>query len=231
MLIVVIRTLFLYTLVMVALRLMGKRELAQLQPFELVVILMISDLAVVPSGDVGIPLLSGIIPILVLLSASMTLAFVSLKSERARDFICGKPSILIERGKILEEELKKNCFNLSDLLEELRIKNVPNIADVEYAILENNGQLSVFPKPNKRPTIPEDFNITPQYEGLPSLLIMDGKLNTNNLKQSKKDQAWLKRELKKQENLKIEDVLIASLDSSGNLFVQAKQHRSKSNHR
>ncbi|OLN31920.1 DUF421 domain-containing protein [Desulfosporosinus metallidurans] len=221
MIIVVIRTLILYTLVIVALRLMGKREIGQLQPFELVVILMISDLAAVPSENVGIPLLSGIIPILVLLSASLTLAWISLKSEKARDIICGKPSILIERGQIIEEEMKKNCYNLTDLLEELRLKNVPNIADVEFAILENNGQLSVIPKAHKRPTIPEDFHIMPQFEGLPLTIIMDGKLNSKTLEKSNKTLNWLKDELKKQ-GTKIEDVLLASLDSSGTLYVQAK---------
>lgn len=219
------RTLILYTLVIVALRVMGKREIAQLQPFELVVLLMISDLAIIPCEDVGIPLLSGIIPILVLLSANLTLAWITLKSEKARDIICGTPSILIRRGKIVEEELKKNCYNLTDLLEELRIKNVPNISDVEYAVLENNGNLSVFPKVQKRPTIPADFQITPPYEGLPLPLIMDGKLNIKNLLESGKDLKWLIRELKKQTIDKVEDVLIASLDSSGTLFTQAKQQK------
>ncbi|MHB8073192.1 DUF421 domain-containing protein [Desulfosporosinus fructosivorans] len=225
MIIIVVRTLILYTLVVVALRVMGKREIAQLQPFELVVLLMIADLAVIPSENMGIPLLNGIIPILVLLSANLTLAWITLKSEKARDIICGRPSILIKQGKIVEEELKKNCYNLTDLLEELRIKNVPNIADVEYAILENNGELSVFPKSEKRPTIPQDFHITPPYEGLPLSIIMDGRLNTKNLQQSDKDLDWLKGELKKQAIDKVEDVLIASLDSSGTLFTQAKQRK------
>lgn len=224
MLIIVVRTLILYALVVIALRVMGKREIAQLQPFELVVLLMISDLAVIPSENVGIPLLSGIIPILVLLAANLTLAWISLKSEKARDIICGTPSILIRRGEIDEGELKRNCYNLTDLLEELRIKNVPNIADVEYAILENNGELSVFPKTQKRPTIPEDFHITPQYEGLPLILIKDGRLNIKELQQSDKNLDWLKRELKKQAIDKVEDALIASLDSSGTLFTQAKRH-------
>lgn len=223
MIIVVIRTLILYTLVIVALRLMGKREIGQLQPFELVVIIMISELAAIPSENVGIPLLIGIIPILVLLLTSLTLAWISLKSEKARAIICGTPSILIQRGKILEEELKKNRYNLTDLLEELRIKNVPNIADVEFAVLETNGQLSVFPKSQKRPTIPEDFHITTQYEGLPLTIIMDGKLNSNNLQQGDKDLNWLKGELKKHSIDKIENVLLASLDSSGTLYVQAKR--------
>lgn len=225
MLIVVVRTLILYALVIIALRVMGKREIAQLQPFELVVLLMIADLAVIPSENMGIPLLSGIIPILVLLSANLSLAWITLKSERARDIICGTPSILIRQGKIVEEELKKNCYNLTDLLEELRSKNVLNIADVEYAILENNGELSVFPKAQKRATIPDDFHITPPYEGLPLTLIMDGKLNRKNLQQSDKDLDWLKSELKKQTIDKIEDALIASLDSSGTLYTQAKQRK------
>ena len=223
MIIVVLRTLILYMLVVIAFRLMGKREIGQLQPFELVVILMISDLAAIPSENVGIPLLSGIIPILVLLLTSLTLAWISLKSEKARAIICGTPSILIQRGKILEEELKKNNYNLTDLLEELRIKNVPNIADVEFAVLETNGQLSVFPKSQKRPTIPEDFHITTKFEGLPLAIIMDGKLNSNNLQQGNKDLKWLKGELKKHSIDKIKNVLLASLDSSGTLYVQAKR--------
>ena len=223
MILVVVRTLILYTLVVIALRLMGKREIGQLQPFELVVILMISDLAAIPSENVGIPLLSGIIPILVLLLSSLTLAWITLKNEKARAIICGTPSILIERGKILEKELRKNNYNLTDLLEELRLKNVPNIADVEFAVLETNGQLSVFPKSQKRPTIPEDFQITTKFEGLPLTIISDGILNNDNLRQGNKNRAWLKRELKKHTIDKIEDVLFASLDSSGILFVQAKE--------
>jgi len=223
MVIVVIRTLILYTLVVIALRLMGKREIGQLQPFELVVILMISDLAAIPSQNVGIPLLNGIIPILVLLLTSLTLAWISLKSEKARALICGAPSILIQRGKILENELRKNSYNLTDLLEELRLRNVPNIADVEFAVLETNGQLSVFPKSQKRPLVPDDMHITTKFEGLPLALIMDGKLNRNNLQQSNKDLHWLNEELKKHSIDKLEEVFLASLDSSGSLFVQAKE--------
>lgn len=227
MLIIIVRTLILYALVIIALRLMGKREIGQLQPFELVVILMISELAAVPSENVGVPMLSGIIPILVLLSASLTLAWISLKSEKARNIICGKPSVLIDRGRISQDELRRNCYNITDLLEELRLNNMPNIADVEFAILENNGQLSVIPKTNKRPTIPDDFKINPQYEGLPLTVIMDGKLNKVNLEHYHKDVQWLKKELKKQKIHQIEDVFIASLDSSGNLFAQEKQPKKR----
>ncbi|WP_425800713.1 DUF421 domain-containing protein [Desulfitobacterium sp. Sab5] len=225
MLIVITRTLILYALVVIALRLMGKREIGQLQPFDLVIILMISELAAIPSENVGIPLIAGIIPILVLLLASILLSTIELKSERARAILNGTPSILIERGRIIETELKRNRYNLNDLLEELRIKNVPNIADVEFAVLETNGQVSVLPKSLKRPTTPEDFNMSPSYEGLPTALITDGKLNRLNMQRANKDIQWLQNELKKQNLKQIDEVLLASLDTSGNLFIQAKQKK------
>ncbi|HZK55971.1 MAG TPA: DUF421 domain-containing protein [Desulfosporosinus sp.] len=230
MIIVVLRTFIVYALVIIALRLMGKREIGQLQPFELVVIIMISELAAIPSQNAGIPLLSGIIPILVLLLTNLVLAWISLKSEKARELICGTPSILIHHGKISEEQLKNNRYNLTDLLEELRIKDVPNIADVEFAVLETNGQLSVFKKTPKRPpSIPHYVQTSIEYEALPLALIMDGQLKHNNLKESKKDLNWLTGELKKQSIDKIDHVLIASLDCYGILYVQAKQSKSNLN--
>lgn len=227
MLIIITRTLILYALVVVALRIMGKREIGQLQPFDLVIILMISELAAIPSENVGIPLISGIIPILVLLLASIVLSAIEMKSERARAIINGTPSVLIERGRIVEKELKRNRYNLNDLLEELRIKNVPNIADVEFAVLETNGQVSVLPKSLKRPAVPEDFNMSPSYEGLPTVLIMDGKLNQQNLQKANKDLQWLMDELKKQNLNRIEDVLLASLDTSEKLFTQANSQNGR----
>lgn len=223
MLITAVRTLILYALVVLVLRVLGKRQIGQLQPFELVVIIMISELAAVPSEDVGIPLLSGVVPILVLLLAGLTLSYMSLKSVKARATLCGTPTIIIEKGVILESELRRMRYNLSDLLEQLRVKSVPNIADVEYAILETNGELSVIPKSQKRPTIPEDFQVPTKYEGLPLTLIMDGKINAENLRKSKMDLLWLETELHKLSLKDASHVLLASLDSSGGLFVQAKR--------
>ena len=223
MLIPLLRTLFLYGLVVLVLRLLGKRQIGQLQPYELVVILMISELAAIPSENSGIPLLNGVIPILVLLLAELTLSYVSLKSEKARAILCGTPTIIIDKGRILEWELQRMRYNLSDLLEQLRVKNVPNIADVEYAILETNGELSVILKSAKRPTIPEDMQITPKYEGLPLTLVMDGIPNPKNLLKAKVDIPWLEQEIKKSNLTSINQVLLASLDTAGNLFVQGKR--------
>jgi len=221
-LVVFIRTLILFSVVVVVMRIMGKRQIGELQPFELATAIMISELAAVPMQNTGIPLINGIIPILTLLIAQFTLSFISLKSVKARGIICGKPSILIENGKINEKNLRNEMFTLNDLLEQLRIKNVPNIADVEFAILETNGQLSVIPKSQKRPVNPEDLNIPTKYEGLPLDLIIDGIAIEKNLSQAGLDMDWLKSEINKSGIDNVKNVLFATLDTNGNLYCQKK---------
>jgi len=201
---------------------MGKRQIGQLQPFELVIILMISELAAIPTQDLGVPLIEGLFPVMVLLLLGLTISQMSLKSEKARAIICGTPTILINKGVILEDELRKLRYNLSDLLEQLRVKDIPNISDVEYAILETNGQLSVIPKASKRPVNPEDLNISPPYEGLPITLIMDGILQQHNLEKASVNYAWLENELNKANIDDLTQVLIASVDAQGILFLQRK---------
>ncbi|SHE30330.1 Uncharacterized membrane protein YcaP, DUF421 family [Desulforamulus putei DSM 12395] len=222
MILTLIRTLILFTLVVVALRLMGKRQIGKLQPYELVIIVMIADLAAVPMEDIGIPLISGIIPILTLLFVEVTISFLSLKSERLRGVVCGTPSVLVENGKIVEPELKRLRYNINDLLEQLRAKNFPNIADVEFAILETSGEISVVPKSQKRPVNPADLNIPTKYEGIPMTLIIDGYVFDNNLNKINLTREWLKKELHKFGVSDFKQVLLASLDTEGNLFYQLK---------
>ncbi|NLC67379.1 MAG: DUF421 domain-containing protein [Clostridiaceae bacterium] len=222
MLIVFIRTLILYFLVVAVMRIMGKRQIGQLQPFELVVAIMISELAAVPMQDTAIPLINGIIPILTLLIAQLALSLISMLSVRARGLICGTPSILIENGKISEHNLRKEMYTLNDLLEQLRNSNFFNISDVEFAILETNGQLSIIPKSQKRPVNAEDLNISTSYEGLPLDLILDGKVILKNLQKANLDIDWLKNELGNFGITNINDVLFASLDTNGNLYFQEK---------
>lgn len=173
MLITFVRSIILYVIVLVVMRLMGKREIGQLQPFELAIAIMIADLASVPMSEVGIPIINGIIPILSLLVMHLIISFINLKSIKMRQLICGKPSILIYRGKINEKVLIKERFTINELQERLRANNINNLADVEYAILETSGQVSIIQKPNKRTTIPEDFNIMPEYEGISYDLVVD----------------------------------------------------------
>ncbi len=222
MLIVIIRTLILYATTVLLLRVMGKRQIGQLQPYELVVIIMISELAAIPMQNTGIPLLSGLIPIFILVAAQVTLSYISLKSERARGVICGTPSIVIENSRIVEDELRRLRLNLNDLLEQLRLKNVADISDVEYAILETGGQLSVILKSEKRPVEPQDLNISPEYEGLPTTLIIDGHVIKENLKKVDLDMNWLQSELSKAGVNNVKDVFFASLDTHKQLYYQLK---------
>lgn len=223
MLVVFIRTLILYVIVIITMRIMGKRQIGQLQPFELAIAIMISELAAVPMQNTGIPLLNGIIPILTLLLAQVLISLLSLKSINARAIICGRPSVLIENGRILEKELMKEMYTLNDLLEQLRIKNVTNISDVEFAILETNGQLSIIPKSQKRPLNPEDLSLDTKYEGLALDMVIDGRIIHRNLKKVNLDLKWLETELKKQGVDRVEDVLFASLDSEGRFYYQGKR--------
>ena len=221
MLIVFLRRIVLYIIVLIVMRLMGKREIGQLQPFELAIAIMIADLAAVPMAETGIPISNGIIPILGLLVMHLIISFLNLKSMKIREILCGKPAILIYRGKIDEKVLKKERFTLNELQERLRSSNVVNLGDVEYAILETSGQVTVIQKPDKRTTIPKDFNITPEYEGIPYDLVVDGKVMYKNLKTIGKDYNWLKKQVNKF-NMEPEEALIVTFDGGSQMFCQKK---------
>lgn len=221
MLITFIRSILLYIIVLVVMRLMGKREIGQLQPFELAISIMIADLASTPMADAGIPISNGIIPILALLVMHLVISILNIKSIRAREILCGKPSILIYRGRIDEKQLKKERFTVNELEERLRGNNVVNIGDVEYAILETSGQVTVILKPEKRNVTTGDLNIKPEYEGLAYDLVLDGKVMYENLKILKKDYDWLKKQVSKF-GIKPEEALIVTIDGKGNFFCQEK---------
>lgn len=226
MLITFVRSIILYVIVLVVMRLMGKREIGQLQPFELAIAIMIADLASVPMSEVEIPIINGIIPILSLLVMHLIISFVNLKSIKMRQLICGKPSILIYRGKINEKVLIKERFTINELQERLRANNINNLADVEYAILETSGQVSIIQKPNKRTTIPEDFNIMPEYEGISYDLVVDGKIMNDNLKILNKTYGWLKKEVNKF-NIEPEEALLVTVNAKGDIFCQKKEKYNK----
>jgi len=216
------RAILLYIIVLIVMRLMGKREIGQLQPFELAISIMIADLASIPMTDTGVPISNGIIPILGLLVMHLVISVVNLKSIKAREIICGKPRILIYRGKIDEKALKKERFTINELEERLRGNNVVNLGDVEYAILETSGNITVIQKPEKRNTIPEDFNIVPDYEGISYDLVVDGKIMDENLKKLGKNYQWLKKQVEKF-NIRPEEALVVTIDAKGQIFCQEKE--------
>lgn len=195
-----------------------------MQPFELVIAIMIADLAAVPMGDTGIPITNGIIPILGLLLIQLLISIINMKSIWGRKIICGKPSILIFRGKIDERILKKEKLTINELQERLRQNNIFSLGDVEYAILETSGQLTVIQKPEKRNAIPEDFGITPEYEGIPYDLVIDGKVMYENLKAIGRDYNWLLNQVKKFK-ISPEQALIVTYDGKAQIFCQAKEEK------
>ena len=222
MLIIFFRAILLYIFVLIVMRLMGKREIGQLQPFELAISIMIADLATIPMADTGIPIFNGLIPILGLLVMHLMISILNMKITRAREIICGRPTILIYRVKIDEKALKKERFTINELEERLRGNNIVNLGDVEYAILETSGQVTVIQKPEKRNTIPEDFNIVPEYEGIPYDLVVDGKIMDENLRIIGKNREWLKKQVEKF-NIKPEEALVVTFDGKGQIFCQAKE--------
>lgn len=216
-----VRSIIIYIIVLIVMRLMGKREIGQMQPFELAISIMIADLASIPMADIGIPISNGIIPILGLLVMHLIISVLNIKSSKMREFICGKPTILIYKGKIDEQKMKKERFTLNELEEKLRSNNVMNLGDVEFAILETSGDISVIPKPNKRTTTPEDFNIMPEYEGIPYNLVIDGKIMNENLQKIGKDYNWLQRQTEKFQMMP-EEALIVTINEKGDIYCQKK---------
>ncbi len=198
-----LRTIVLFFVTAVVLRLMGKRQLAQLQPYEVVITLMISDLATLPMADVEIPLLSGVVSILTLLLVHSLLSALSYASVRMRRIICGRPSVLVRDGKICEKELARLCFDLSDLMEGMRSGGVIGLGEAGSVVLETNGSLSVFPSADKRPAT-------------------RGEMQERSMRIAGLEPGWLRRILQDHGVAQDKDVLIATLDTQGSLLVQEK---------
>lgn len=218
------RTIILYFILMVGLRLMGKRQIGELEPSELVLTLIISDLASVPMQDFGIPLVHGVFPIVTLLCLSMLLSFFSLKSIRFRAIICGQPTVIIREGKILQQNMARNRFTVDELLEQLRSQGYSDLSAVKYAILETSGQVSILPYTRSAPVTPEIMNLSvPDDVTLPVLLINDGRVLTDNLRSSGYDAAWLDKQLADRRLTSPRQVFLLTVDESGSVVCVTKE--------
>ena len=218
---ILIRSLILVCFAVLSMRLMGKRQVGQLQPFVLVIAIMIADLASTAMESLDIPLWRGILPMMAMVILHQLLTVLSLKSQRLRAFFSGRPTVVIRRGRIDYQALKKLCFNLNDLLEELRTGGVLTPSEVGTAIMETSGKLSVFPSSGKRPVCPEDMGIQTGYEGVPLTLIMDGKLERSNLAKLGHDEPLLMRRLKELGFHGMEQVLLCYIDTDGQMTAHA----------
>ena len=218
------RTVILYFLIMLGLRLMGKRQIGELEPSELVLTMMISDLATVPMQDFGIPLLAGVIPILTLLALSMLLSQLSLYNLRFRELVCGRPAVLIRNGQLQQETMRKNRYTLDELLEELRSQGFSGIGDVKYAVLENSGQLSVLPWTRQQPPTAAQLGLDLEDDvTLPVILINDGRVLHKNLKICGKDDTWLRKTLKREGLSSPQDAFLLTLDEQGQVLCVKKE--------
>ena len=211
MLLAYVRTIILYLVLIFSVRIMGKRQIGQMEASEFVVAMLIADLAAVPMQDIAIPLLSGIVPLLTVLGLELTLSFLVLKSVPFRRFLCGKPVILIDNGKILQENLRRTRVTMDELMGHLRQKDVLDISDVQYAILETDGTLSVFPFASKQPASAEDAKIKVKRQYLPVTIINDGHLYREDLARAGKDMVWLRHTLGKHK-ARQETTLLLSVD-------------------
>ena len=216
------RTVALYLVLIFSIRLMGKRQIGQMEASEFVVTMLVANLAAIPMQDGAIPLYSGLVPILTVLGLELVLSGLILCSVKLRLFFCGKPVILINNGKILRENLRRTRVTLDELTGHLREKDVLDITTVQYAILETDGNLSVFPFPRYRPAAAEDAGITPQAQLLPVTIIEDGYLFQENLPKAGRDGRWLEKTLSKQGS-RISDTLLLTVDTEGNTVWIGKE--------
>lgn len=218
-----IRTLLSYSVVIVALRILGKRQVGELQPSELVVAIMISDIASIPLGDPALPISSGIVPILTLMFAEISVALISLKIPKVRKLLTGTPAVIIKKGVICREEMKKNRYNLEDLAEALRMKDCFSLDDVYMAILETNGSLSVVLKSDARPPTTKELGIVVTQESLPHVIIADGKKYTEHMQEAGVNQGWLDKILKENKVQNEKDVFLLTVDEQKEIFIQKKE--------
>ena len=217
-----LRTLFLYLVLIFAVRLMGKRQIGEMEPAEFVVTMLVANLAAIPMQDGAIPLYSGLVPILTVLGLELVLSGAILRSVKLRKLLCGKPVILIDNGKILQDNLRNARITLDELTGHLREKDVLDITTVQFAILETDGQLSVFPYPAHSPASARDAGIQAKKQYLPVTIIEDGYLSAENLRKAGKDAAWVERVLREKQAEK-NTTLLLTVDPSDRVVWIGKE--------
>lgn len=210
------RTIITYILLVSAMRFMGKRQLGELELSELVITMLLSELASIPIADNTIPLTFSLIPIVILISVEVIISYLSIKNRKVKKFIGGSPSIIINKGRLCKNEMAKDRLSLDELMSQLRLKDISDISDVEYAILEENGQISVIPKIHAKTVTLSDLNINKDEKGITHTIIADGQISDFNLQIIGHNRKWLYNQLKKRKT-RLNDVFLFSVDDAGNI--------------
>lgn len=222
MIVSLIRTILLYIVVILAVRLMGKRQISELQTSELVVTLLISDIASIPMQDSGMPIFSGLIPIIILVVCEIILSALMLKNGKFRKFICGKPVVIINDGKIDQKAMKDLRMSTEDLSEQLRQLDAFNIEDVAFAIVETNGKMSITKKPSKQQVDASMLGLNVPNNGIETVVISDGEISDFSLSLCNLSENWLRNTLK-EKNINIEDIFIMTADKNKNFNIIKKE--------
>ena len=218
-----IRTFILYATIVVALRLMGKRQIGELEPSELVITILVSELAAIPMQDFGIPLIAGIIPIVTLISLEILMSFLCLKSHWLRKLLNGQPALIIKSGKLDRRKMREIRITTDEILEALRLQNIASVGDIKYAQIEPNGQLSYVLKPNKQPVTAEMIQYSPSDSGIPLAVVSDSHFISKNLAILNQTPEDIMKKIKKSNITNISDVFLMTLDDCGNQFIQKKE--------
>ena len=214
----------LYGLLIVGLRLTGKRQIGQLEPIEFVLMMLLSDLASVPMQDFGLPLLQGVIPIATLLALSTLLSGISMLSVRFRSLVCGEPTLIIREGVLQQAAMKRSRLTLDEVLEELRVQGVSSLDEVKYAVLETSGQLSVLLRADVQPATPRQMGLNVADDVfLPVIIIDNGRLMGKNMEKMGLDEKWLQKQLKAHKAHRVQDVFLMTVDRSGTVVLAKKE--------
>ena len=225
MAIVLIRTLIIYLTLLITMRLMGKRQLGEMELSEFVVAALIADLAAHPLQDIGIPLLNGIVPVLTLFCCEVFIAAASMKSIKFRSLLFGRPSIVIQNGSILQQEMRLNRFTPEELMQELRKQGVYDISRVQYAVLETNGTLNVMSYPEDKPVTAKTLGIDAENESYPSIVINNGRILDNTLRWLGFDRNWLKKKLREEKLSGPEGIYLMVADRDGRTYIAEKEKK------
>ena len=224
MLLSYIRTILLYLALIFSVRLMGKRQIGEMEPSEFVVTMLVANLASIPMQDEGITLISGLVPILTVLGMELVLSGLIMRSVALRRLLCGKPVILIDNGKIIQENLRRTRISLDELTGHLREKDVLDLKSVQFAILETNGNLSVFPYPKEMPASAKEAGIPVKPVSLPITIVADGYVSKENLQKAGKDEKWLRTVLSRNK-ASAADTLLLTVDRQDHILFIRKEGR------
>ena len=223
MAIIFVRTVILYFAILISMRIMGKRQLGEMEISEFIVAALIADLAATPLQDIGIPLLNGLVPIIIMFCLEIIIAGLNMRSVKLRKLTYGRPELIIRDGRIIREAMRKNRFTLDELMQELRAQGLTDTAQVEYAVLETNGQLSIILKSGDQPVTASQMGVDGDDVSYAHIIINEGRILDNNLRLLGRDRRWLAGELKRQNFKSADEVYVLTLSENGNVFCQAKE--------